>query len=52
MMSTVALLHALLKDIENACRGPAASSSVPALVAALPIRAEETRTALDAHLSG
>lgn len=45
-------LHALLKDIENACRGPAASSSVPALVATLPIRAEETRTALDAHLSG
>lgn len=43
-------LHALLKEIENASRGPSAAVSVPALLAQLPQRAADTRTALAAHI--
>lgn len=42
-------LHALLKDIENMARSPQAPTALPALLAALPGRADETRRALDSH---
>lgn len=43
-------LHALLKDVENTARTPTAATALPALLAALPGRADETRQALDALL--
>lgn len=44
-------LHALLKEVENIARTPTASTTLPALLAQLPPRAEETRKAFDALLS-
>jgi HPt (histidine-containing phosphotransfer) domain-containing protein len=43
-------LHALLKEIENTARAPSGAAALPALIALLPTRAEETRKALDAHI--
>lgn len=43
-------LHAILKDIENAARGPSAATVVPTLLAALPDCAVRTRRALDGHI--
>lgn len=44
-------LHALLKEVENTARTATATTSLPALLAQLPTRAEETRKALDGLLS-
>lgn len=43
-------LHALLKDIENTARTPAAPAQLPALLAAIPARIAETRAAIAAHV--
>lgn len=43
-------LHAALKDIENAARGPGAAADLPALLGGLPDRLAQTRGALDALL--
>lgn len=43
-------LHAALKDIENAARGPGAAADLPALLSGLPDRLAATRAALDALL--
>lgn len=44
-------LHALLKEIENVARDPSAARDLPQLIGALPARADETRTALEALLT-
>lgn len=41
-------LHALLKEIENTARSGDAAR-LPALLATIPLRAEETRAAMSAH---
>ncbi len=41
-------LHAALKDIENAARGPQGASSLPDLIAGLSARILQTRAALSA----
>lgn len=43
-------LHALLKEIENTARSPAASAQLPALLEAIPARLAEIRAALVAHV--
>ena len=45
-------LHALLKEIENTARTPGGAERIPALLATIPARAEETRNALTAHFGG
>ena len=43
-------LHTLLKTVENTARTPTAATTLPALLASLPARADETRQAIDALL--